>query len=78
MRLVETVQWTPVSTECGGTLSGERGFFSSPFFPSNYPPQMTCTWNIEVSPSVQSICSILILVIYFEGVFLCGSQKQIG
>ncbi|XP_075882860.1 suppressor of tumorigenicity 14 protein homolog isoform X2 [Nelusetta ayraudi] len=33
--------------KCGGTLSGDKGYFSSPFFPSNYPPKMTCTWNIE-------------------------------
>lgn len=35
---------------CGGTLTKDRGSFSSPYFPSNYPPQTTCTWNIEVSP----------------------------
>lgn len=38
-----------VITECGGTFTADKGFFSSPFFPSNYPPKMTCTWNIEVS-----------------------------
>ena len=35
--------------ECGGTLSADRGSISSPFFPSNYPPQTLCVWNIEVS-----------------------------
>uniref|UniRef100_A0A3Q0RSN4 ST14 transmembrane serine protease matriptase b n=1 Tax=Amphilophus citrinellus TaxID=61819 RepID=A0A3Q0RSN4_AMPCI len=34
---------------CGGTLTGEKGSFTSPFFPSNYPPQTSCVWNIEVS-----------------------------
>ncbi|XP_038579389.1 suppressor of tumorigenicity 14 protein homolog isoform X2 [Micropterus salmoides] len=35
--------------KCGGTLTGDKGFFSSPFFPSNYPPQTTCVWNIEAT-----------------------------
>ncbi|XP_039878647.1 suppressor of tumorigenicity 14 protein homolog [Simochromis diagramma] len=34
---------------CGGTLTGEKGSISSPFFPSNYPPRTTCVWNIEVA-----------------------------
>ncbi|XP_030589843.1 suppressor of tumorigenicity 14 protein homolog [Archocentrus centrarchus] len=34
---------------CGGTLTGEKGSFTSPFFPSNYPPQTSCVWNIEVA-----------------------------
>lgn len=33
---------------CGGKLSGLKGSFSSPFFPSNYPPQITCVWDIQV------------------------------
>uniref|UniRef100_A0A3Q4B5H5 Uncharacterized protein n=1 Tax=Mola mola TaxID=94237 RepID=A0A3Q4B5H5_MOLML len=32
---------------CGGTLTGDKGSFSSPFFPSNYPPQTMCVWKIE-------------------------------
>ncbi|XP_068601364.1 suppressor of tumorigenicity 14 protein homolog [Brachionichthys hirsutus] len=35
--------------ECGGMLSGDKGSFSSPFFPSNYPPKITCVWKIQVS-----------------------------
>ncbi|XP_075993573.1 suppressor of tumorigenicity 14 protein homolog [Genypterus blacodes] len=39
----------PVTTpNCGGKLSGPSGSFSSPFFPSNYPPQVTCVWEIQV------------------------------
>ncbi|XP_069572721.1 ST14 transmembrane serine protease matriptase b [Brachyistius frenatus] len=34
--------------KCGGQLTGDRGSFSSPFFPSNYPPRTSCVWNIEV------------------------------
>ncbi|PWA14163.1 hypothetical protein CCH79_00020816 [Gambusia affinis] len=34
--------------DCGGTLSGERGSFSSPFFPANYPPRADCSWTVQV------------------------------
>ncbi|XP_061841495.2 suppressor of tumorigenicity 14 protein-like [Nerophis lumbriciformis] len=34
--------------DCGGTLSGDAGFFSSPFFPSSYPPGSVCVWSIQV------------------------------
>ncbi|XP_029011921.1 ST14 transmembrane serine protease matriptase b isoform X2 [Betta splendens] len=34
---------------CGGTLTADRGFISSPYFPVSYPPSTTCTWTIEVS-----------------------------
>ncbi|XP_077438698.1 suppressor of tumorigenicity 14 protein homolog [Vanacampus margaritifer] len=34
---------------CGGTLSGDQGVFSSPYFPSSYPPRTSCVWNIQVS-----------------------------
>ncbi|XP_029292173.1 suppressor of tumorigenicity 14 protein homolog [Cottoperca gobio] len=33
--------------KCGGELTLEKGSFSSPFFPSNYPPKTTCVWTIE-------------------------------
>ncbi|XP_061540534.1 suppressor of tumorigenicity 14 protein-like isoform X3 [Phycodurus eques] len=35
--------------DCGGPLSGDVGIFSSPFFPSSYPPRTACVWNIQVS-----------------------------
>ncbi|KAF7210448.1 suppressor of tumorigenicity 14 protein homolog [Nothobranchius furzeri] len=35
--------------ECGGQLTADTGSFSSPFFPSNYPPQTLCEWKIQVS-----------------------------
>lgn len=31
-------------------MTEDKGLFSSPFFPSNYPPSTSCVWNIEVSP----------------------------
>ncbi|XP_022068557.2 suppressor of tumorigenicity 14 protein homolog [Acanthochromis polyacanthus] len=39
------------STElkCGGNLTADEGSFSSPFFPSNYPPRTSCVWTIEAS-----------------------------
>ncbi|XP_077370346.1 suppressor of tumorigenicity 14 protein homolog isoform X2 [Festucalex cinctus] len=34
---------------CGEILSGDVGVFSSPYFPSSYPPRTSCEWNIQVS-----------------------------
>ncbi|XP_016356921.1 suppressor of tumorigenicity 14 protein homolog, partial [Sinocyclocheilus anshuiensis] len=34
--------------DCGGRLMGLRGTFTSPGYPSHYPPQTDCVWNIEV------------------------------
>uniref|UniRef100_A0A3B3V5P7 Suppression of tumorigenicity 14b n=1 Tax=Poecilia latipinna TaxID=48699 RepID=A0A3B3V5P7_9TELE len=39
------------AANCGGTLRGERGSFSSPFFPANYPPKADCSWSLQVSPA---------------------------
>ncbi|XP_029437095.1 deleted in malignant brain tumors 1 protein-like isoform X2 [Rhinatrema bivittatum] len=36
------------SYTCGGLLTGS-GSFSSPFYPSNYPNNARCTWEIQVS-----------------------------
>ncbi|KAI2653906.1 hypothetical protein H4Q32_014273 [Labeo rohita] len=33
---------------CGGKLTGSSGSFTSPNFPSYYPPSTTCRWDIEV------------------------------
>ncbi|XP_028307961.1 A-type voltage-gated potassium channel KCND1 isoform X2 [Gouania willdenowi] len=41
---------TPLlDSDCGGTLTADRANFSSPFFPSFYPPAVSCVWNIQVS-----------------------------
>uniref|UniRef100_A0A672UGF0 Membrane frizzled-related protein n=1 Tax=Strigops habroptila TaxID=2489341 RepID=A0A672UGF0_STRHB len=37
---------------CGGTLRGPEGSFSSPNYPSPYPPDALCIWRIEVSPGL--------------------------
>ncbi|XP_050949807.1 ST14 transmembrane serine protease matriptase b [Labeo rohita] len=34
--------------DCGGKLTGLRGTFTSPGYPSHYPPKSECVWNIEV------------------------------
>ncbi|XP_033617269.1 deleted in malignant brain tumors 1 protein isoform X2 [Fukomys damarensis] len=33
---------------CGGFLSQSSGYFSSPFYPGNYPNNARCVWDIEV------------------------------
>ncbi|KAL7844323.1 hypothetical protein SRHO_G00228620 [Serrasalmus rhombeus] len=44
-----TYSQVPVkSQECGGKLTGLNGTFTSPGFPSRYPPQIQCVWDIEV------------------------------
>ncbi|KAJ0036552.1 hypothetical protein NQD34_005229 [Periophthalmus magnuspinnatus] len=35
--------------ECGGLLTTGKGVFSSPFYPSNYPPQSSCSWDIQTA-----------------------------
>ncbi|XP_062054451.1 suppressor of tumorigenicity 14 protein [Lepus europaeus] len=44
----------PKMTSCGGFLQGAQGTFSSPYYPGHYPPNMDCTWTIEV-PSNQNV-----------------------
>ncbi|XP_067420058.1 suppressor of tumorigenicity 14 protein isoform X2 [Emydura macquarii macquarii] len=39
---------------CGGTLKGESGVFTSPYYPAHYPPNMDCVWDIEV-PSTKNV-----------------------
>ncbi|KAF1387763.1 hypothetical protein PFLUV_G00083330 [Perca fluviatilis] len=35
-------------TTCGGILSESQGVFTSPLYPSFYPPAMDCNWTIKV------------------------------
>lgn len=39
---------------CGGYLRGTQGTFSSPYYPGHYPPNINCTWDIEV-PSNRNV-----------------------
>ncbi|XP_069095270.1 deleted in malignant brain tumors 1 protein [Pleurodeles waltl] len=43
---------------CGGNLSSSNGFFNSPNYPSNYPNNAYCVWNIEVEAR---LCILLII-----------------
>ncbi|KAM3658544.1 membrane frizzled-related protein [Ammospiza maritima maritima] len=50
-----TESWLPTlmptlspRSACGGTLRGPEGSFSSPNYPSPYPPNAVCIWHIEV------------------------------
>lgn len=38
----------PKMSSCGGFLSETQGTFSSPYYPGHYPPNINCTWNIQV------------------------------
>ncbi|XP_062950714.1 suppressor of tumorigenicity 14 protein [Cynocephalus volans] len=38
----------PKMSSCGGYLREAQGTFSSPYYPGHYPPNINCTWNIEV------------------------------
>lgn len=44
----------PKMHSCGGSLRGPRGNFSSPYYPGHYPPNINCTWDIEV-PSNRNV-----------------------
>ncbi|KAM9219673.1 suppressor of tumorigenicity 14 protein [Dugong dugon] len=35
-------------SRCGGYLHQAQGTFSSPYYPGHYPPNIDCTWDIEV------------------------------
>ncbi|KAL6115783.1 st14 [Pungitius sinensis] len=45
---ISQVQRGSKDITCGGKLTGATGTFTSPNFPSYYPPQITCQWSIEV------------------------------
>uniref|UniRef100_A0A8C8SWG9 matriptase n=1 Tax=Pelusios castaneus TaxID=367368 RepID=A0A8C8SWG9_9SAUR len=44
----------PKTKICGGTLQGESGTFTTPYYPAHYPPNMDCVWDIEV-PSTKNV-----------------------
>ncbi|XP_034550816.1 suppressor of tumorigenicity 14 protein homolog, partial [Notolabrus celidotus] len=55
--------------KCGGTLTAGKGSFSTPFFPSNYPPKTTCEWKIQ-APKEK------FLKVQFTKFFLGNNSKQ--
>uniref|UniRef100_A0A8C3V8P5 matriptase n=1 Tax=Catharus ustulatus TaxID=91951 RepID=A0A8C3V8P5_CATUS len=44
----------PKMKACGGTLKGDSGTFTTPYYPAHYPPDTDCIWNIEV-PSIKNV-----------------------
>lgn len=44
----------PKMSSCGGYLREARGTFNSPYYPGHYPPNINCTWDIEV-PSNRNV-----------------------
>ncbi|XP_006873132.1 PREDICTED: suppressor of tumorigenicity 14 protein [Chrysochloris asiatica] len=38
----------PKISRCGGYFRQTQGTFYSPYYPGHYPPNIDCTWNIEV------------------------------
>ncbi|XP_060036170.1 suppressor of tumorigenicity 14 protein isoform X2 [Erinaceus europaeus] len=44
----------PKMHRCGSSLRGTQGTFSSPYYPGHYPPNINCTWDIEV-PSNRNV-----------------------
>ncbi|XP_058713142.1 suppressor of tumorigenicity 14 protein isoform X1 [Poecile atricapillus] len=44
----------PKMKACGGTLKGDSGTFTTPYYPAHYPPDTDCVWNIEV-PSIKNV-----------------------
>ncbi|XP_060890426.1 suppressor of tumorigenicity 14 protein homolog isoform X2 [Labrus mixtus] len=55
--------------KCGGTLTASKGSFSSPFFPSNYPPKTTCVWKIQAPKET-------FLKVQFKKFFLGNNSAQ--
>uniref|UniRef100_A0A672M8G9 Suppressor of tumorigenicity 14 protein homolog n=1 Tax=Sinocyclocheilus grahami TaxID=75366 RepID=A0A672M8G9_SINGR len=50
-RAVYTAVPTIAAGSCGESLTAPTGNFTSPNFPSFYPPLLDCNWNINVSPT---------------------------
>ncbi|XP_053948471.1 cubilin homolog [Anastrepha ludens] len=43
---------------CGGYYASLRGTFASPYYPSSYPVNINCEWNIEVSEGNSIVLTI--------------------
>uniref|UniRef100_A0A3B5QZT1 ST14 transmembrane serine protease matriptase b n=1 Tax=Xiphophorus maculatus TaxID=8083 RepID=A0A3B5QZT1_XIPMA len=65
------------AADCGGTLSGERGSFSSPFFPANYPPKADCSWTVQVTSGLWDVLNgPTTEPDWISSSRLCGSQSE--
>ncbi|XP_057409497.1 suppressor of tumorigenicity 14 protein isoform X1 [Balaenoptera acutorostrata] len=61
----------PRMSSCGGYLHAAQGTFSSPYYPGHYPPNINCTWNIEV-PNNQHV------KVHFKAFFLLEPNVPLG
>ncbi|KAH0623682.1 hypothetical protein JD844_006723 [Phrynosoma platyrhinos] len=48
-----STQYASGNHSCGGHLSGPSGSFSTPLYPSNYPSNSRCVWDIQVAENHQ-------------------------
>ncbi|KAK2505434.1 hypothetical protein MC885_016304 [Smutsia gigantea] len=62
----------PKMSSCGGYLRGAQGTFSSPYYPGHYPPNINCTWDIEV-PNTKNVKVIFKLFYLLEPNMPLGS-----
>ncbi|NXU81477.1 ST14 protein, partial [Oreotrochilus melanogaster] len=65
----------PKVTACGGTLKGESGSFTTPFYPAHYPPLMECVWNIEVRLGL-IYNTLFIFFFSLSACRYCGERSQ--
>ncbi|CDQ90880.1 unnamed protein product [Oncorhynchus mykiss] len=65
-----TVDPSGTSAPCGGYLTASKGQFNSPNYPSNYPNNAYCTWNIQTPPGSQ-IVQLEFPYVNLEGDFNC-------
>ncbi|XP_046746481.1 cubilin-like [Diprion similis] len=42
--------YSVLNSACGGTYTSEQGAIATPGYPSNYPRNVECVWNLQTSP----------------------------
>uniref|UniRef100_A0A8C5U5Z5 Deleted in malignant brain tumors 1 protein n=1 Tax=Malurus cyaneus samueli TaxID=2593467 RepID=A0A8C5U5Z5_9PASS len=52
---------------CGGLLSSSSGSLQSPFYPSNYPNNVNCVWEIQVKNNFLHFTKQLCFLLRMEG-----------
>ncbi|XP_015512725.2 cubilin [Neodiprion lecontei] len=45
-----TGAYSVLNSACGGTYTSEQGAIATPGYPSNYPRNVECVWNLQISP----------------------------